>query len=152
MLMVCTDILSRGIDVPDVRRVVQFDFSRNIVGHLHRIGRASRAGMRGHAFNMYDDSEQGGRLLAEAVQKIDKQPLDGLFSRNRGFSKGLKRTEAFRQMLLMQGLPLPPHLQDGSPEEQVSMIESSEDGLLDAPAALPSGLPAGALPQLDDVL
>uniref|UniRef100_A0A7S1Q2P5 Helicase C-terminal domain-containing protein n=1 Tax=Alexandrium catenella TaxID=2925 RepID=A0A7S1Q2P5_ALECA len=125
-LMVCTDILSRGIDLPDIERIIQFDFSRNIVGHLHRIGRVSRAGTRGYALNMYDDDEQGGRAIAEAVQEIGSQPLDGLFSRNRGFKKGLRRTEAFRQMLLAQGLPLPPHLQDGSETEPTALL--SENG------------------------
>jgi len=144
-LMVCTDILSRGVDIPDVGRVVQFDFSRNVVGHIHRIGRVSRAGTRGYALNMYDDSEQGGRALAEAVQEIGTRPLDGLFSRNRGFKRGLRRTEAFRQMLLTQGLPLPPHLQDSS-EDAPAALPSSET------AALKAGSDQKSVPDLQQAL
>jgi len=126
MIMVCTNLLMRGIDVPDVSRVVQFDFSRNVVDHMHRIGRVSRAGTRGRALNFYDDSEQGGRLLAEAVQKLGDRPLDSLFSRNRGFKRGLERTQAFKEMLLMQGLPLPKHLQDAGAEEEPRLLSSGE--------------------------
>ncbi|OLP95197.1 putative ATP-dependent RNA helicase ddx42 [Symbiodinium microadriaticum] len=77
MLMVSTDLLSRGIDIPDLKNVIQFDFSRNIVNHLLRSGRASRAGARGRVFCMYDDDEQGGKALAEAIQELGTQPLDG---------------------------------------------------------------------------
>lgn len=88
--------------------------------------------------NFYDDSEQGGRKLAEAIQDVGSQPLDGLFSRNRGFAKGLKRTEAFKEMLLTQGLPVPPHLagpedlEDERPTplltDMLSDIDATEDG------------------------
>mmetsp|Transcript_96317 Transcript_96317/g.173766 ORF Transcript_96317/g.173766 Transcript_96317/m.173766 type:complete len:886 (-) Transcript_96317:25-2682(-) len=126
MLMVCTDALSRGIDIPDLQNVIQFDFSRNVVNHLHRIGRVSRAGSRGRAMNFYDDDEQGGRELAEAIQEVGGAPLDGLFSRKRGFKRGLLRTEAFRQMLITQGLPLPPHLQDGDSKPMPLLADVSD--------------------------
>jgi len=123
--MVSTDLLARGIDIPDLENVVQFDFSRNIVNHLLRTGRVSRAGSRGRVLNFYDDSEQGGKDLAEAIQELGTAPLDGLFSRRRGFRHMLQRTEAFRQMLLMQGLPLPAHLQ-AAPSLAGQISQSSE--------------------------
>ncbi|CAK8985668.1 unnamed protein product [Durusdinium trenchii] len=153
-LMVSTDLLARGIDIPDLANVVQFDFSRNVVNHLLRSGRVSRAGSRGRVFNMYDDDEQGGRDLAEAIQELGSAPLDSLFSRRRGFRHMLQRTEAFRQMLLMQGLPLPPHLQGPSPvagqlsersEVDAQALlddiedEDSEDDMLEAPEAAEEG-------------
>jgi len=131
MLLVTTDVLSRGIDIPDLEHVVQFDFARNVVDHIHRIGRISRCGTLGNALNFYDDSEQGGRKLAEAIQNVGDAPLDGLFSRNRGFAKGLRRTEAFKQMLLMQGLPLPPHFRAPGDEDA-----GSADGIEQRPMPL----------------
>lgn len=115
-LMVTTELLTRGIDIPDLKNVVSFQFPKNVVLYLHRIGRATRGTTLGRVLNLYDDSEQGGRLLAEAIQEIGSGPLDGLFSRRRGLRRIMKRTEAFREMLLMQGLPLPPHLQIGRPQ------------------------------------
>lgn len=149
-LMVSTDLLARGIDIPDLANVVQFDFSRNIVNHLLRTGRVSRAGSRGRVLNFYDNTEQGGKDLAEAIQELGTAPLDGLFSRRRGFRHMLQRTEAFRQMLLMQGLPLPAHLQ-AAPSlagqisqrseaqallEDLDEDEDSDDDDVDEPEAL----------------
>ncbi|CAL1163611.1 unnamed protein product [Cladocopium goreaui] len=51
---------------------------RNIVTHLLRTGRVSRAGSRGRVLNFYDDTEQGGKDLAEAIQELGTAPLDGV--------------------------------------------------------------------------
>ena len=40
--MICTDILARGIDLPDVRLVVNLDSAKTQEEYLHRSGRASR--------------------------------------------------------------------------------------------------------------
>jgi len=40
--VICTDILARGIDLPDVRLVINFDPAGTNEEHLHRAGRASR--------------------------------------------------------------------------------------------------------------
>ncbi|CAJ1432155.1 unnamed protein product, partial [Effrenium voratum] len=126
-LMVSTDLLARGIDIPDLTNVIQFDFARNVVNHLLRSGRVSRAGSRGRVFNMYDDGDQGGKDLAEAIQELGTAPLDGLFSRRRGFRHMLQRTEAFRQMLLTQGLSLPAHLQAApEPVPQLGLRSEAE--------------------------
>lgn len=52
-IMVCTDSAARGLDLPQVRHVVQADFALNVVQHQHRVGRASRAGRAGRATNFY---------------------------------------------------------------------------------------------------
>lgn len=41
-LVICTDILARGIDLPDVRLVINFDPANQQEEHIHRAGRASR--------------------------------------------------------------------------------------------------------------
>ena len=40
--MVCTDLLGRGVDVPNVKLVVNFDFPRDVTDFLHRSGRTGR--------------------------------------------------------------------------------------------------------------
>ena len=49
--MVCTDSAPLGLDLPAVRVVVQAEFALNVVQHLHRIGRGSRAGKYGKTLN-----------------------------------------------------------------------------------------------------
>lgn len=44
---ICTDIVSRGVDTIKVKRVLQFDFARDVATFLHRCGRTGRNGSIG---------------------------------------------------------------------------------------------------------
>jgi superfamily II DNA/RNA helicase len=57
-LMICTDSCARGLDLPFVKIVIQGEFALNVVQHLHRIGRASRAGKEGIALNFYSSAQE----------------------------------------------------------------------------------------------
>ena len=48
-ILIATDVMSRGIDVPDVALVVNFDMADKIEPYTHRIGRTGRAGRKGLA-------------------------------------------------------------------------------------------------------
>lgn len=54
-VLVATDVAARGIDVPDVRMVVNFDMPNNIEDYVHRIGRTGRAGAQGFAVTFFTD-------------------------------------------------------------------------------------------------
>ncbi|ESP00563.1 hypothetical protein LOTGIDRAFT_112416, partial [Lottia gigantea] len=43
-ILIATDVASRGLDVPDITYVFNYDFPRNIEEYVHRIGRTGRAG------------------------------------------------------------------------------------------------------------
>ena len=49
-VVVATDALMRGIDLPGVSAVVMYDAPRTLQQYVHRIGRTARAGRRGHSF------------------------------------------------------------------------------------------------------
>lgn len=46
-VLICTDLASRGLDVPDVNTIIQYDFAENSTSFLHRSGRTGRAGKQG---------------------------------------------------------------------------------------------------------
>jgi ATP-dependent RNA helicase DDX55/SPB4 len=43
-LLVCTDVAARGLDIPDVDYVVQFNPPQDPDSHVHRVGRTARLG------------------------------------------------------------------------------------------------------------
>lgn len=88
-VLVCTDHASRGLDLPNVRHVIQAEFAGNVVQYLHRIGRASRAGVLGKATNIYDD--RSADLVASILSDSEEKKIDQSFSRRRGFRQKIKK-------------------------------------------------------------
>ncbi|KAI6646198.1 hypothetical protein LOD99_9405 [Oopsacas minuta] len=55
--LVCTDLFTRGIDIPTVNVVINFDFPSNAETYLHRIGRTGRFGHMGIAINFVTEKD-----------------------------------------------------------------------------------------------
>lgn len=51
-IMVATDIAARGLDIPHVKHVINYDLPQCAEDYIHRIGRTGRAGMEGHALSL----------------------------------------------------------------------------------------------------
>lgn len=80
--LVCSDLLTRGIDIQAVNVVINFDFPKNAETYLHRIGRSGRYGHLGVAinlinwddrFNLYKIEQELGTEIAAIPQSIDKK-------------------------------------------------------------------------------
>ncbi|KAK3068121.1 DExD/H-box ATP-dependent RNA helicase dhh1 [Teratosphaeriaceae sp. CCFEE 6253] len=79
--LVCSDLLTRGIDIQAVNVVINFDFPKNAETYLHRIGRSGRFGHLGLAinlinwedrFNLYRIEEELGTEIEAIPASIDK--------------------------------------------------------------------------------
>jgi superfamily II DNA/RNA helicase len=57
--LVATDVAARGIDVPGVSQVINFDLPRQAENYVHRIGRTGRAGAAGIAVSLANPMERG---------------------------------------------------------------------------------------------
>ncbi|CAG8623061.1 12011_t:CDS:2 [Cetraspora pellucida] len=80
-IMVATDVASRGIDVKDVKLVINYDFPTNVEDYVHRIGRTGRGGAKGSAITFFtmDNAKQAKDLvniLREANQEVDPKLLE----------------------------------------------------------------------------
>lgn len=54
-VMVATDVAARGLDIPNVSHVINFDTPQTYEDYIHRIGRTGRAGAAGHAHTFIDN-------------------------------------------------------------------------------------------------
>lgn len=57
-VLVATDLAGRGIDVPDVSLVINFQMANNIEAYVHRIGRTGRAGKTGVAITFLNEADE----------------------------------------------------------------------------------------------
>ncbi len=53
-ILVATDVAARGLDIPDVTHVINFDMPATYEDYVHRIGRTGRAGKKGNAITFVD--------------------------------------------------------------------------------------------------
>ena len=84
-LLVATDVAARGIDVPDVSHVINFDLPRTSEIYVHRIGRTARAGKKGTAISIVEahDMAQLSKLERYTKQKLPMRFIDGLRPENK---------------------------------------------------------------------
>ncbi|CAL1587848.1 unnamed protein product [Knipowitschia caucasica] len=80
-VLVATDVAARGLDIPSIRTVVNYDVARDIDTHTHRIGRTGRAGEKGVAYTLltFKDTSFAGDLvrnLEGANQAVSKELMD----------------------------------------------------------------------------
>ncbi len=65
-LLVCSDVAARGLDIPDVSHIINYDAPHHAEDYVHRIGRTGRAGKSGVALTI------ATRLDSKAIAEIEK--------------------------------------------------------------------------------
>lgn len=75
-ILVATDVASRGLDVGDIKFVINFDYPSSSEDYVHRIGRTARAGQTGTAYTFFtpDNVKQANDLISvlqEAKQVVN---------------------------------------------------------------------------------
>ncbi|WP_318483797.1 ATP-dependent RNA helicase SrmB [Photobacterium leiognathi] len=75
-VLIATDVAARGIDLPDVSHVINFDMPRTADVYLHRIGRTARAGKKGTAISLIEAHDQS---MIERVSRYMKEEVPERF-------------------------------------------------------------------------
>ncbi len=85
-LLVASDVAARGLDIPDVTHVFNFDVPTHPEDYVHRIGRTGRAGKSGHAYTIVSPEDRKYLVDIEALlkKKIDLIELDGVAAADEG--------------------------------------------------------------------
>lgn len=73
-ILVATDVAARGLDIPHVAHVVNFDLPNDIDDYVHRIGRTGRAGKSGLATAFFNENNLSlAKPLAELMQEANQE-------------------------------------------------------------------------------
>ena len=145
-LLVASDVAARGLDIPDVSHVFNYDVSHHADDYVHRIGRTGRAGKTGQTFMIVTPADD--RSLDKVLKLIKMDPEElVLDSADLGDSREPARREAGRPERPARGRarsapPAPAaDAESGVEATEVDAQAFAEPGVAEA---APSGTPAPA--------
>ncbi|MBY6187725.1 DEAD/DEAH box helicase [Marinobacter hydrocarbonoclasticus] len=95
-VLITTDVASRGLDIPRVSHVVNFDLPKHPEEYVHRVGRTGRAGAKGDAFSLVGPKDWASfkKLEAFLSQPLAFEAIEGLEAKFKGLADKPKRGPA----------------------------------------------------------
>jgi superfamily II DNA/RNA helicase len=91
-ILVASDVAARGLDIPDVSHVFNYDVSHHADDYVHRIGRTGRAGKLGQAFMLVTPADDKG--LDKVLKLIKMAPEELVLDIDWSNLGGARRPEA----------------------------------------------------------
>ena len=95
-ILLATDVAARGIDVPNVSHVINFDMPRKADIYVHRIGRTGRAGAKGTAISLIEahDFEMVGKVSRYMDEPFKARFVEGLRPKHKAPENNTKKKKS----------------------------------------------------------
>lgn len=95
-IMVATDVAARGLDVEDVKYVVNYDYPNSSEDYIHRIGRTGRCSQSGTAYTFFTPSNaRQSRELLAVLEEAGQRPTQELLDLAKSINIGKGRQNRF---------------------------------------------------------
>ncbi|MFL2679816.1 MAG: DEAD/DEAH box helicase [Alphaproteobacteria bacterium] len=100
-ILVATDIAARGLDIPHIEHVINYDLPQRTEDYIHRIGRTARAGKKGSAISFVSQNDKKNwnlinKLISnnnEITNKFEKEPINNFKSKRHNKFKNKVKEE-----------------------------------------------------------
>src|ERR1700730_44250 len=92
-LLIASDVAARGLDIPDVSHIFNFDVPHHADDYVHRIGRTGRAGRSGTAITLVTPAD---RKAVDAIEKLIGQKIAPMIEPGRSAGHEPRRAEPGR--------------------------------------------------------
>ena len=91
-ILVATDVAARGLDIPHIEHVINYDIPQNPEDYIHRIGRTARAGAKGSALTFLSPADQKNwRLIEKLINPDATLPKKKTASRRKKVKKSFRK-------------------------------------------------------------
>lgn len=81
-VLLCTDLAARGLDIPKIEVVVNYDMPKTHEIYLHRVGRTARAGRDGLSISFVGEAKRERAIVREVVKNVEESKKGKVFGRN----------------------------------------------------------------------
>ena len=91
-ILVATDVAARGLDIPHIEHVINYDIPQNPEDYIHRIGRTARAGAKGSAITFLTDvDKKNWKAIEKLINPNNSLPKSKLVSRRKKSKKSYRK-------------------------------------------------------------
>lgn len=70
-VLICTDLASRGLDIPKIEVVINYDMPKSYEVYLHRVGRTARAGREGRSISLVGEAGAERAIVKDAMKSAN---------------------------------------------------------------------------------
>ena len=80
-VLLCSDLLSRGIDFKNVKTIINYDCPYRITNYIHRIGRTGRAGKKGNAITFLEEKDKDNLFyISKLINDMKNEKYENIIS------------------------------------------------------------------------
>lgn len=124
-ILICTELMGRGIDFKGVNLVINFDFPQSTISYIHRIGRTGRAGRQGKAITFFTkDDTTNLRSIAHIIKKSGGEVPDYMLKLKKSTKKD--RSELMQKALKRKDIRTIPAFELKERRKRSKMIKNSK--------------------------